>query len=89
MRIINHTDLPENEIIELAQVEAEHYGSLPKYKNGIQSIEFYQEDGEIWSKVTPVPAEIRRVRRITGYLSQEENFNAAKFAELKARVAHE
>lgn len=31
---------------------------------------------------------IKRVRRITGYLSTEEKFNDAKYAELKARVVH-
>lgn len=31
---------------------------------------------------------IKRVRRITGYLSTEEKFNDAKQAELKARIAH-
>lgn len=31
---------------------------------------------------------IRRVRRITGYLSDAVNFNDAKRAELKARVTH-
>jgi len=32
---------------------------------------------------------IKRVRRITGYLSTEDRFNDAKHAELKARVAHD
>lgn len=31
---------------------------------------------------------IQRVRRITGYLSNANNFNDAKKAELNARVAH-
>jgi len=31
---------------------------------------------------------IKRVRRITGYLSTEDRFNAAKQEELKARVSH-
>lgn len=31
---------------------------------------------------------IRRVRRITGYLSEVSNFNDAKQAELKARITH-
>lgn len=31
---------------------------------------------------------IRRIRRITGYLSEEHNFNAAKQAELHNRVNH-
>ncbi|MEW6771205.1 MAG: anaerobic ribonucleoside-triphosphate reductase [Bacillota bacterium] len=33
-------------------------------------------------------AEIRRVRRITGYLSTVDRFNDAKVAELKSRVVH-
>lgn len=32
--------------------------------------------------------DIKRIRRITGYLSLEENFGAGKAAELKARVSH-
>ncbi|WP_227763781.1 anaerobic ribonucleoside-triphosphate reductase [Zhaonella formicivorans] len=32
--------------------------------------------------------EIRRVRRITGYFSEIKNFNDAKKAELRDRVAH-
>lgn len=31
---------------------------------------------------------IKRLRRITGYLSNENNFNDAKRAELKARQVH-
>ena len=31
---------------------------------------------------------IRRIRRITGYLSEVSNFNQAKRAELSERVAH-
>ncbi len=31
---------------------------------------------------------IKRIRRITGYLSESSNFNAAKQAELDARVIH-
>ena len=32
---------------------------------------------------------IRRTRRITGYLSNADNFNDAKKAEMEDRVAHE
>jgi hypothetical protein len=31
---------------------------------------------------------IKRVRRITGYLSEASNFNDSKKAELRARVVH-
>ena len=31
---------------------------------------------------------IKRIRRITGYLSESSNFNSAKQAELDARVVH-
>ncbi len=31
---------------------------------------------------------IKRIRRITGYLSESGNFNSAKQAELDARVVH-
>ncbi|MCX5796225.1 MAG: anaerobic ribonucleoside-triphosphate reductase, partial [Elusimicrobia bacterium] len=32
--------------------------------------------------------DIRRIRRVTGYLSTEDRFNAGKRAELKARIPH-
>lgn len=38
--------------------------------------------------VAPKYATIQRVRRITGYLSNLNNFNAAKSAEAAERVAH-
>ncbi len=31
---------------------------------------------------------IKRIRRITGYLSEQHNFNDAKQAELKERIVH-
>lgn len=34
------------------------------------------------------PAEIFRIRRITGYLSNAANWQASKLAELKDRTAH-
>ncbi len=46
-----------------------------------------EEDGEI--VVMSVPHQkIKRIRRITGYLSEVNNFNEAKQAELKDRVKH-
>lgn len=89
MEIINNAGIEEDELKLLVQEEVEHYSGFAKYKKGIQAIEFNVKDGEVWSTVTPVPAEIVRVRRITGYLSKEQNFNDAKLAELKDRVSHE
>jgi phosphodiesterase/alkaline phosphatase D-like protein len=88
VEIINNAGIDQQELDQLIKEEVKHYSGLPKYKNGIKSVEFYLEEGEVWSKVTPVPAEVVRVRRITGYLSNENNFNAAKFSELKSRVTH-
>lgn len=34
------------------------------------------------------PGQIKRVRRITGYLSNQENFNDGKKAELRDRIPH-
>ena len=45
-------------------------------------------DGEYVCIKTVEKSPVRRVRRICGYLTQMENFNDAKKAELKARRAH-
>ncbi|HBS59696.1 MAG TPA: anaerobic ribonucleoside-triphosphate reductase [Firmicutes bacterium] len=46
--------------------------------------------GVIQDKTCPIcgGTEIRRVRRITGYLSTVDRFNDAKLSELKGRVSH-
>lgn len=51
------------------------------------TIEPSGDDGEYVVKSSP-KQEIKRVRRITGYLSNENNFNDAKRAELRDRVKH-
>lgn len=39
--------------------------------------------------ISSIPKQkIKRIRRITGYLSEKNNFNEAKKAELKDRVQH-
>lgn len=62
----------------------------------LQEMEHWQKQGkevcriEIHLIVKSYPKqEIRRVRRITGYLSDVKNFNDAKKAEMSERVSHE
>ena len=45
------------------------------------------EGNQVEIKVIP-KSPIRRVRRITGYLSNIENFNSAKQAECRDRLVH-
>jgi hypothetical protein len=46
-------------------------------------------DGEEWKIIIELPEpNIARVRRITGYLSNLNNFNGGKKAEEKDRVVH-
>ncbi len=51
----------------------------------IEIIKKNDEEAEVVSK--PIP-NIKRLRRITGYLSEIENFNLAKRSEERDRIKH-
>lgn len=65
-----------------------------------QELELWKAKGKMLGKVTIQidgddvvikaieKSPIRRIRRITGYLSEQHNFNDAKQAELKERFVH-
>lgn len=65
-----------------------------------QELELWKTKGKMLGKVTlqidgdevviqaVEKSPIRRIRRITGYLSEQHNFNDAKQAELKERFVH-
>lgn len=53
----------------------------------LAEIELSLADDEIIVK-SYAASPIRRIRRITGYLSEEHNFNNAKQAELSERISH-
>lgn len=50
-------------------------------------LELHLDGGEVVVKATEL-SPIRRIRRITGYLSTIDNFNDAKVAECKDRTLH-
>ena len=90
MEIINgiSVQMPES----MAKEEAAHYvvDELVLWRaNGkeINHIELSLDGNEVIVKAYE-KSPIKRVRRITGYLSTTENFNDAKRSELHDRVTH-
>lgn len=76
--------ISEDEVIQIVAEERVRFLAANKV---LGRLELKINNNEIvihaWSKEP-----IRRVRRITGYLSTIDSFNDAKQAELKARVTH-
>ena len=70
---------------DIIMAEAERYLAEGKF---LGEISLEVDGDEIVVRSSPAST-IKRVRRITGYLSDENNFNDAKRAELKDRVEHE
>lgn len=58
-----------------------------KNKQVLGEIELIDEGDEIVVKSYPT-SPIKRIRRITGYLSEEHNFNSSKQKELNDRKKH-
>lgn len=85
IKIKDNVGLAEKETEEIMLQEMEHW---QKQGKEVCCIEIQQGDGECVVKSYP-KQEIRRVRRITGYLSDVKNFNDAKMAEMSDRVSHE
>lgn len=83
MEIINPDNLPNEFCLkEVAQWEAENRRKALK-------AEFIDKgDGTCLERIWPVPVKFSRLRRITGYLSNVDNWNSAKLDELKDRVPH-
>jgi hypothetical protein len=76
--------MTEGEAVKYAEEELELWADKGK-KLGQVTIEL---DGDEVVIKSLEHSPIRRIRRITGYLSEVGNFNDAKRAELKARVTH-
>lgn len=90
MEIINgiNVQMPES----MAKEEAAHYvvDELVLWRakgKEINHIELSLDGNEVIVKAYE-KSPIKRVRRITGYLSTTENFNDAKRSELQDRVTH-
>lgn len=82
--VIADENLAQKEIELLVSAEIEEWKKLGKEMASI-SLEF---DGQEVLIHAVEKSPIRRVRRITGYLSNIENFNDAKRAECLDRVVH-
>lgn len=83
VEIINPSDLPMEYIYsEIEDLEK-------KARRKVVKIEIEDRgDGTCLQRVWFSKVPFARLRRITGYLSNVDNWNAAKLAELKDRVTH-
>jgi anaerobic ribonucleoside-triphosphate reductase activating protein len=82
---VNITEKFKNDII----AEEIHYWQSQDKEVGEVRIS-KDKDNDAKVVIASLPKQkIKRVRRITGYLSAVENFNDAKRAEMEARVTHE
>ena len=81
---VNITEKIKNDIV----AEEVHYWQSQGKEVGEVRIS-KDKDNDAKVVIASLPkSPIKRVRRITGYLSAVENFNDAKRAELKDRVKH-
>lgn len=85
MKIITNGNVSQKEIDVIVAEEKERLEAKGKELATIEISVVGQEELEVktWAK-----SDIRRVRRITGYLSTVERFNDAKQEELRDRVVH-
>ena len=85
MKITVHGNLTEKEIESIIAEEKGRFASRQKEIAEIEISEINREELEVktWAQ-----SDIRRVRRITGYLSTVDRFNDAKKEELEERVVH-
>lgn len=76
------TEEDKNEILKQAQEIAQEKGET------LEKIKIWVDKDGYLSFQPFFNRRIRRIRRITGYFSEIKNFNDAKKAELRDRVAH-
>lgn len=84
IKVLADPDLTQEEIMYFLAEEKQLWQSRNKL---LGSLELSLDGGEIVVKATE-KSPIRRVRRITGYLSTIDNFNDAKVAECHDRTKH-
>lgn len=84
VNIIADAALSSQEIEQLAATEIQEWAEMGKE---LASIQMNLEGNEVVIQASE-KSPIRRVRRITGYLSNIENFNDAKRAECHDRYVH-
>lgn len=85
MKISVLGQISQSEIDGIIREEKERYVLKGKELAEISIIEISSEELEIRSRAK---SNIKRVRRITGYLSTLDRFNDSKQAELSDRVIH-
>lgn len=84
VNIVADAALSSQEIEQLAVSEIQEWAEMGK---DLASIQMSLEGEEVLIQAIE-KSPIRRVRRITGYLSNIENFNDAKRAECHDRYVH-
>lgn len=84
VNVVADSDITEEEIREIV---AEELGLWKKRGKELASVQLSIQGDEIEVKAVE-RSPIKRVRRITGYLSTEDRFNSSKQAELTDRIAH-
>lgn len=73
--------------IEVKKIVADEERRFKKIGKQLEKIEITKNNNEISVK-SYEKSPIKRIRRITGYMSTLDRFNAAKVDELKDRVVH-
>ena len=88
-KIVTDLDLTEAETL-LVQEEGKKALASKSGKVWIKEIHVSEDPGNPENLVLNIKYEnaIRRTRRITGHLADQDRFNAAKLAEAKERRAH-
>ncbi|WP_003539943.1 anaerobic ribonucleoside-triphosphate reductase [Desulfotomaculum nigrificans] len=85
MKITVNGNISQNEIDAIIAEEKERFAARGKEIATIEISEISPKELEV---KTRAKSDIRRIRRITGYLSTVDRFNDAKQEELKNRVVH-
>ena len=71
---------------EAANLVIDEYGDISAYSKIV--IQYDAEDEQYVTMQAFKRSPITRIRRVSGYLSSDKNFNDAKKAELRDRVKH-
>ncbi|AQS59996.1 anaerobic ribonucleoside-triphosphate reductase [Desulforamulus ferrireducens] len=85
MKVTINGNVDQKEIDSIIAEEKERYAAKGKEIATIEILEVSAEELEVRTRAK---SNIRRVRRITGYLSTVDRFNDAKQEELRDRVVH-
>ncbi|MEW6697787.1 MAG: anaerobic ribonucleoside-triphosphate reductase [Bacillota bacterium] len=85
MRVSVMGNISQIEVDGIVREEELRYAARGKELGEIEIVEISPEELEVRSKAKTA---IKRVRRITGYLSTVDRFNDAKQAELVDRMVH-